>query len=81
MSCSWSGWIFATVIQSVVLLLASIVGTVIYDLYALRQVPPWRRVSGDLARMPHWVQLTFTGSLTFAVGLLCGHLYLSQVNP
>jgi uncharacterized membrane protein YjjB (DUF3815 family) len=68
----YAGLLFAT----------CLVGTVIYDLYALRQKPPWRTVSGDFLRLGSthtWIAVLFAGMLGFAVGCLTGHLYFPQL--
>jgi hypothetical protein len=73
-------WLVIAAIYAGLLLATCIVGTVIYDLIALRN--GWRTVSGDTMRLANrfvWVAVIVAGTLAFAVGVLVGHLFFPQI--
>jgi len=57
---------------------------VAYDLYALRQTPPWRTVSDDLLRLGNHcppIAVVVAATLMVPPAVLVGHLFFGQKVP
>jgi hypothetical protein len=85
MECPWENWLMVGIVYFLSLFATALVFSVVYDLYALRQIPPWRTVSRDILGIGNRftsVALIATGGFGFVAGCLCGHLFLQQnFNP
>ena len=85
MECPWTGWLVVGCVYFSCLFASALIGATVYDLYALRQNPPWRRVSGDILRIGNrYTVIAFIAACGLAciVGMLIGHFWLNQdLNP
>lgn len=67
------------VVMFAILVACTIIAVVVYDLIALRN--NWRTISDDTFRLGH-IYVAFlvgtTGTLSLAIGMLLGHLFLGQ---
>jgi hypothetical protein len=73
-------WLVVAAIYTGLLFATCTVGTVVYDLIAMRR--GWRTVSGDTMRLGskyQWLCVAIAGALAFIVGVLTGHLFFPQM--
>jgi hypothetical protein len=74
-------WLIVIVLGFAAMLELFVFLIVAYDLYALRQTPPWRTVSGDFLRMGNHcppIAIYMTAMLVGPWFVLVGHLFLGQ---
>lgn len=75
-------WLVIAAVYAGLLASTAVLGTIVYDLLALRF--GWRTVSQELHALSQTVPLLaalIIGWLSFALGVLVGHLFFPLENP
>lgn len=74
-----TAWLLVAAVYFGLLFVTAVVGTIAYDLVALRK--GWRTVSEEiylLSAARPWAAVVLTGCFAFALGVLAGHLFFAQ---